>query len=410
MTCPASPLTVAGPVLPVSSPATQARRGSAFLLLASITVSFLAGSSAPTPLYAHYQAAWGFSAATVTAIFASYAVVLLASLLVFGRLSDHLGRKPVIVASALLQVVAMAIFASAAGVGALFAGRIVQGIATGAAIAAVGAGMLDLDRERGTIANAVAPAFGTAAGAILSGLMVRYLPQPTLLVYAVLAAVYVLQAAGIAAMPEPGRTRPGALASLRPQLGARGAAKDAVRLAVPMLVAGWAVAGFYASLGPALVRKVFGLDPSLAGGMALFALAGSAGLAVAALRASSPQRLSALGARALALGMAAVLAALVTHSAIAYFLATVLAGVGFGAGFQGGVRSVLAVTGTADRAGVLSVVFVVAYLAMGLPAVGAGVAVVRTGDLLGTAVVFGALVLLLAATTLRGERAPRQPE
>lgn len=410
MTCPASPLTVAGPALPVSSPATQARRGSAFLLLASITVSFLAGSSAPTPLYAHYQAAWGFSAATVTAIFASYAVVLLASLLVFGRLSDHLGRKPVIVASALLQVVAMAIFASAAGVGALFAGRIVQGIATGAAIAAVGAGMLDLDRERGTIANAVAPAFGTAAGAILSGLMVRYLPQPTLLVYAVLAAVYVLQAAGIAAMPEPGRTRPGALASLRPQLGARGAAKDAVRLAVPMLVAGWAVAGFYASLGPALVRKVFGLDPSLAGGMALFALAGSAGLAVAALRASSPQRLSALGARALALGMAAVLAALVTHSAIAYFLATVLAGVGFGAGFQGGVRSVLAVTGTADRAGVLSVVFVVAYLAMGLPAVGAGVAVVRTGDLLGTAVVFGALVLLLAATTLRGERAPRQPE
>lgn len=409
MTCPASPLTVAGPVLPAVSSTTRGR-GSAFLLLASVTVSFLAGSSAPTPLYAHYQAAWGFSAATVTAIFASYAVVLLASLLVFGRLSDHLGRKPVIVASALVQVGAMAVFASAEGVGALFAGRIVQGIATGAAIAAVGAGMLDLDRERGTIANAVAPAFGTAAGAVLSGLMVRYLPQPTLLVYVVLAAAYLLQAAGIAAMPEPGRTRPGALASLRPQLRAHGAARDAVRLAVPMLVAGWAVAGFYASLGPALVRKVFGLDPSLAGGMALFALAGSAGVAVAVLRHASPQRLSAFGARALVSGMAAVLAALVMHSAIAYFLATVLAGVGFGSGFQGGVRSVLAVTGTAERAGVLSVVFVVAYLAMGLPAVGAGVAVVRTGDLLGTAVVFGALVLLLAAMTLRRDRTPSQPE
>ncbi|HEY1231483.1 MAG TPA: MFS transporter [Ramlibacter sp.] len=409
MTCPASPLTVAGPVLPVASPAAGSRRN-AFLLLASVTVSFLAGSSAPTPLYAHYQAAWGFSAATVTAVFASYAVVLLASLLVFGRLSDHLGRKPVIVASALLQVGAMAVFATADGVAALFAARIVQGIATGAAIAAVGAGMLDLDRERGTIANAVAPAFGTAAGAVLSGLMVRYLPHPTLLVYAVLAAVYLLQAAGIAPMPEPGRTRAGALASLRPQLGAQGAARDAVRLAVPMLVAGWAVAGFYASLGPALVRKVFGLDPSLAGGLALFALAGSAGLAVAVLRASSPQRLSALGGRALALGMAAILAALVTHSAIAYFAATVLTGVGFGSGFQGGVRSVLAVTGAAERASVLSVVFVVAYLAMGLPAVGAGLAVVRTGDLVGTALVFGTLVLLLAATTLRGQRMPRQPE
>jgi hypothetical protein len=100
----------------------------------------------------------------------------------------------------------------------------------------------------------------------------------------------------------------------------------------------------------------------------------------------------------------------VTHSTLAYFLATVLAGVGFGSGFQGGVRSVLAVTGTAERGGVLSVVFAVAYLAMGLPAVGAGVAVARTGDLLGTAVVFGALVLLLAATALRGRDTAHQPE
>ena len=410
MTCAAAPLPVTVPALSAAPSRDRERQGSAFLLLASVTVSFLAGSSAPTPLYAHYQAAWGFSAATVTAVFASYAVVLLASLLVFGRLSDHLGRKPVIVAAALLQVGAMAVFATAAGVGALFAGRLVQGIATGAAIAAVGAGMLDLDRERGTIANAVAPAFGTAAGAVLSGLMVRYLPHPTLLVYAVLAAVYLLQAAGAASMPEPGRTRPGALASLRPQLGARGAARDAVRLAAPMLVAGWAVAGFYASLGPALVRQVFGLDPSLAGGLALFALAGSAGVTVALLRASSPERLNALGARALALGMAAVLAALVAGSPLAYFLATVLAGVGFGAGFQGGVRSVLAVTGAAERGSVLSVVFAVAYLAMGLPAVGAGLAVASTGDLLDTALVFGGLVLVLASTALRGHRLHHQPE
>jgi MFS family permease len=142
---------------------------------------------------------WGFAPVTVAAIFASYAVVLLAALLVLGRLSDHIGRRPVIVAAALVQVVAMAVFASAQDTSALFLARIVQGFATGAAIAAIGAAMLDLDRSKGTLANAVAPALGTASGAVLSGVMVHWLPQPTHLVYAVMGAIYLLQAAGVAA-------------------------------------------------------------------------------------------------------------------------------------------------------------------------------------------------------------------
>ncbi|HJY17978.1 MAG TPA: MFS transporter, partial [Xanthobacteraceae bacterium] len=69
-------------------------RDAAFYLLASITVSFLAGSIAPTPLYALYQAQWGFSPITVTIIFAIYALSVLTALLFVGRLSDHLGRRP----------------------------------------------------------------------------------------------------------------------------------------------------------------------------------------------------------------------------------------------------------------------------------------------------------------------------
>src|SRR3954471_636433 len=88
-----------------SSPTTAAAaRPADFYLLASITLSFLAGSSAPTPLYPVYQALWGFSSAAVGAVFASYVVVLLLGLLVFGRLSDHIGRKPVILAAIVMQV------------------------------------------------------------------------------------------------------------------------------------------------------------------------------------------------------------------------------------------------------------------------------------------------------------------
>jgi len=401
-TCPAATLPpTISTSLAAAPPVSRSAHPTGFYLLASITISFLAGSSAPTPLYPVYQALWGFSSATVTAVFSSYVLVLLAALLVFGRLSDHTGRKPVILASVAMQLVAMAVFAGAQGVAALYAGRILQGIATGAAIAAVGAGMLDLDRAKGTIANAVAPAMGTALGGFVSGLLVHYLPAPTHLVYGVLAAVYLLQGVGIALLPEPGQRRAGAWSSLKPQLATPEAARAPLRMAVPILVAGWALAGFYASLGPKLIHAVFGFDASLGGGFALFLLAGSAGVAVLALQNLQPLRLMQIGAAALATGMAGVLWALTTHQPAGFLVAAILAGIGFGAGFQGGVRSVVATARPAQRAGVLSVVFVVSYIAMGLPAVIAGLIAVRTGNLVATGIGFGTVVLALALLALR---------
>ena len=149
----------------------------------------------------------------------------------------------------------MLVFATADGVAELMLARVVQGLSTGAAVGAVGAGMLDLDRVKGTVANAVAPLIGTATGALLSGLLVQFLPAPTHLVYLVLFGVFVLQGVGVLLMPETSSPRPGALASLRPQFGAA-APRPAGRCwsPHPALVAVWALAGFYGSLGPTLVR------------------------------------------------------------------------------------------------------------------------------------------------------------
>ena len=66
----------------------------ALLLLASIILAFLAGSSAPTPLYSVYQAEWGFSPITTTIVFGVYALAVLAALLTVGALSDYLGDAP----------------------------------------------------------------------------------------------------------------------------------------------------------------------------------------------------------------------------------------------------------------------------------------------------------------------------
>ena len=76
-----------------------------------------AASSAPSPLYGLYREAWGFSAATLTAVFASYAFALLAALLLFGSLSDHLGRRTVIVLALVLEIVSVLLFWQAPSVG-----------------------------------------------------------------------------------------------------------------------------------------------------------------------------------------------------------------------------------------------------------------------------------------------------
>src|ERR1700688_3506384 len=132
-----------------------------FYLLASMTVSFLAGSSAPTPLYPLYQAMWGFSPVMLTIVFGVYALAVLAALLVAGRLSDHLGRRPVLIVAAISQAFAMLLFATAGSVTGLLVARVIQGLTTGSAIGAVGAAMIYLDKSRGTLANAVVPGFGT---------------------------------------------------------------------------------------------------------------------------------------------------------------------------------------------------------------------------------------------------------
>lgn len=388
--------------------ATRLSSTASFYLLASIVVSFLAGSSAPTPLYARYQAAWGFTPITITLIFAVYALAVLASLLTVGSLSDHVGRRPVLALTIALQAITMLVFASAQGVAALVVARILQGVSTGAAMSALGAGMLDLDRARGTIGNAVGPMLGSATGGLVSGFMVQYLPAPTRLVYLLFFAVFVLQGVGVARMPESGASRPGALASLRPRFHLPPAARGPLLVAVPALVASWALVGFYGFLAPTLLRRMIGSTSPLLGGLALFVLAASGAMMVLLLRNRPPRALLGIGTAALALGVGTVLLA-VAHASIAgFFLGTAVAGAGFGAGFTGAIRTVVPRAAPDERAGVLSVLYLVSYLAMGVPAVLAGFRVVYAGGVLRTAREYGAFVIALAVAALVGTQLRRE--
>lgn len=392
----------------IATPARKARLSAtaAFYLQASITTSCLAGSAAPTPLYSIYQAQWGFSPIVITSIFGIYAAAVLVTLLICGRLSDHIGRRPVLIVATMMQIAAMVALGTADGLSGLMIGRVIQGLSAGAAVAAVGAGLVDINKERGTVANSIAPIMGTATGGLLGGLMVHFLPAPTHLVYLLLGIIFVLQTIGVFLMPETISPRDGALASLKPQFAVPTNVRARMLLATPALVAAWALAGYYASLAPVLMKRIFGVDPSLAGGIALFTLAASGGVAVLLLHKQHAHRMMTIGSTALLVGVAFVLLALSMHSEPVFFLGTVIAGVGFGSGFQGAIRMVLPQAAPHDRAGVLSVIFVVSYVTMALPAVIAGAVIAHGGGVLPTAREFGIVVMGLATLALAGLRLP----
>jgi predicted MFS family arabinose efflux permease len=374
----------------------------AVIVLASVIVALLASSAAPTPLYAIYQAQWHFTPITTTVVFGVYAMAVLASLLTLGKLSDHVGRRPVLLGAIAVQAASLVIFATATGVPELLAARVVQGLSTGAALGAIGAAMLDIDRERGTFANAVAPGMGTASGAILSALAVRFLPDPTRLIYLALIGVLVLQAVAITAMRETVSRVPGALASLRPEITLPRALRGPVLTAVPLLFAVWALAGLYAALGPSLVHALSGSGGVVLGGLSLFILAASAVVAIVALRRAPARTVMLFGILALIGGVGVTVAAVSLGSVSVFFVGSAIAGAGFGSGFQGGIRIVVPLAAPHQRAGVVSLLYVVSYLGLGVPAVLAGFGVVDGGGLITTARYYGAAVIAMAALALVG--------
>ena len=374
----------------------------AFPLLASIVVTFLAGSSAPTPLYATYQAEWHFTPITTTVIFGIYALAVLVALLTLGRLSDHIGRRPVLLGAIAVQIVAMIMFATADGVGVLLLARVIQGLAAGAAVGAVGAGLLDLNPRAGAVANSVAPGIGTGGGAMLSALLIQFLPAPTELIYFLLAAVMAVQGLGVLAMRETVTRAPGALRSLRPELAVPHQVRSAMWSAAPILFAVWSLAGLFGALGPALVRGMSGSTAVILGALGLFVLAGVAAVTVLVLRNLPAHRLAIMGAAVLILAMIATLIAVSTGSLLILFISTAVAGIAFGSGFQGGIRTVVPLAAAHQRAGVLSVIYLVSYLGLGLPAVIAGFLVVHGGGVIDTAREYAGFVMLLAALALIG--------
>ncbi len=384
----------------------------AFWLVAGVFCLLFVGAGAPSPLYGIYRAQLRFSATTLTAVFATYALVLLLTLLVFGSVSDYLGRRRVILAALTVTAGACAVFLTANSVGLLFAARALQGVGVGTAIGALGAALIDLQPEGSGLAplvTAAASALGLGAGVLGTSALAQYGPAPTRLVWWLLLGASATAAAGILAMPEPGTRRAGVLASLRPRVGVPRQARRAFATAVPCLVAVWALSGLYQSLGPSLAAQVTGSRDLLWGGLLNFLLTGVAATATAEFRGLTPRTALLAGCLVLLAGLAVTFAAIATTTAAAFLAGTAVAGVGFGPALLGANRTLIPLAAPAQRAGLIAAIFIINFLGLSNPVVIAGVATAHFGlhrTALAYCVAMAALVAAAAGSLMLRRRGP----
>lgn len=371
--------------------------------MAAILGALLFASSVPSPLYPVYQDEWGFSDVTLASVFAVYAIALLAALLVVGSISDHVGRRPVLIAALTLQIVSMVAFAGATEVGWLFCARILQGLATGTAIGTLSAALLDLEPpsrpDLGALMGVVAPLSGLALGALVAGLLAEYGPDPTRFVFWLLTGGFAVALLAVIAAPETVRPDGGWRASLRPRVAVPAPMRAAFYAALPAMGATWALGGLFLSLGASLTDGVLGESSQLAAALPIFVIAGVSALASIRLQRVSPRTTARGGLLALIAGIGVALVALFAESNPLFLFGSAIAGLGFGPSFAGIFRDLSNRAPEDERAGLLSAIFVVSYLAFSLPAIAAGAAVAEVG-LEQTAEAYAVALIAIASVAL----------
>ncbi|MGR6917735.1 MFS transporter [[Actinomadura] parvosata] len=364
----------------------------------------LAASATPSPLYKLYAAAWAIPTSTLSLIYATYCLGVLAALLLFGRISDSWGRRPAILTGLAGLLVSLGMFLAASGAGWLFVARGLQGVATGVAISAAGAALIDLRPATAGVLNTLASGLGMGGGGLLGAVLVEYAPAPLLTPFAVLGVVTLLLLAGVWRRPETLGTRAGF------RMAAPGVPRDILGSFVLSglgVTSSWSIVGLYLALVPALAPALMGSAGNLPGGLAIFVMGTAAALApTLARRLPGPAGGRGLpvlaqlstGMLVLAAGVALLALSVSAGSATGFILSSVVIGLGGGLGLGGSLGLLGAAAPPEHRARVMSAFYVVAYAAISLPAIAAGF-VVRASGPVATFCGFGAGVIAVALAT-----------
>ncbi|WP_273119976.1 MFS transporter [Actinomyces dentalis] len=331
---------------------------------ASLIMIFVASSS-PVPIYNIYRAENGITNADLSLSVVAYFAGTILALVCLGRLVNHLGRKPVSLATLAIMALGCLVLIHVTGLGALALGRFIMGVAAGLASSSLTTYIVDAAPPHpswlASVASSQSSQVGLTLGSLVSGAIVQTVAGARTVSYIVMISLLALCALALLTAPETGRRAPGGLASLRPRVGVPVHVRPRLPAAGTAFVVTWAVGGFYQSFIPSITAEQLGSTSAVVIALVFSAymLPGAFGAPLAGLLPA--ERAQRIGIAVWLVGLWAVLASLVAGSVVAFIGFTVLAGAGQGVAVAASMRSLLHGVTLMDRAPVMSTTYLISY-------------------------------------------------
>lgn len=347
------------------------RRRIGFVGATCSLTAIYAASSAPIPLLNTYLQTLDLTSGDLSMTAVAYFVGCVISLLMFARVSDHMGRRPVALVTLGLAVIGCIIYIYVQNASMLLAGRFVQGIASGLASSTITAYLADnAPASPKWISAAVisgAPVVGISAGAFGSGIIKEYNFGSLSLIYEIFIVLLAFCAMLIALGPETGTRTRGVITSMVPQISIPRNIHYLLPASISIFVGTWAIGGFYQAFSSTMAADLLNSDSAIVAAAVLASLLTPYAIGSWMSGHLKPDAAQRVGISSFFLSMVAILYSLKASIMIPFMVATVLAGISQGAAFTGSMRSLLDKTSPQDRAGLLSSIYLISYSGAAIP-------------------------------------------
>jgi MFS family permease len=355
------------------------RDGTLRLAFVSAVVSLVAAFAAvgsTIPLFNIYRAEDGFTNAGISMTVVAYSVGTIGTLLVLGRLSNHVGRRPTALASLGLLVLGCVVLLNVHHIGILIAGRLLMGLGAGLASSSLTAYIVDAAPTRPTwlasVASSQTVMLGLAVGAIASGALVQFGPWPRELIYLVAIGLLLLSAVLIAISPDSITPMPGAWRSLRPSVRVPARVRHLVAVAAAVFLPTWATGAFYQAFVPALVEDQLRTDSPLVLGLVFAAYMAPSAVGAPLGGRFTPARAQRIGMTAFLAGWIGIITGMATGALPLFIAATIVAGAGQGIAISAATRGLLFGSILTDRAPIFAIIYLLSYSGATIPSLISG--------------------------------------
>jgi MFS family permease len=374
----------------------------------SLVAAFAAVGST-IPLFNIYRAEDGFTNAGISMTVVAYSAATLSTLLVMGRLSNHLGRRPAALASLGLVVMGCLLLLNVHHIGILVAGRLLMGLGAGLASSSLTAYIVDAAPAEpawlASVASSQTVMLGLAVGAVASGALVQFGPWPRDLIYLVAVGLLLLSAVLIAVSPETVTPTPGAWRSLRPRVRVPARVRHLLPVAAAVFLATWATGAFYQAFVPALVEDQLHTRSPLILGLVFAAYMGPSALGAPLGGRFTSAVGQGIGMTAFLAGWIGIITAITTGTLPLFIAATIVAGVSQGIAISAATRGLLYGSTLADRAPIFSAIYLLCYSGAAIPALISG-RLSNTFSLPQIALGYGGLALVATLFTVLAAHNP----